>query len=295
MPPQLFKLIDTHCHIHFNAYKQDMDEVIKRSLNASVFMITVGTQQDTSRRAVEVAEKYDGVWAAIGLHPSHTSEQSFEDDDELPTATIKTRSEEFDPDFYRELAKSKKVVAIGECGLDYYHLPEDFPIEEAKAKQKIALRAQLDLADELGLPLIIHSRAAHADQIAVLREYITAGKLAKRGVTHCFTGTIEEAQDYLNLGFLISFTGIITFPPRKSEGSISPLQKVVQQIPLEKVMIETDAPYLAPPPYRGKRNEPAYVVEVARKLAELHRKSLDEVIEVTTRNAENFFQIKITE
>lgn len=284
-------IIDTHCHVHFNAYKQDMDEVIKHALAVGVFMITVGTQQDTSRRAVEVAEKYDGVWATIGLHPSHTSEQSFEDDDETPTSTIKTRSEEFDPAFYRELAQNKKVVAIGECGLDYYHLPENILVEEAKKKQKIALCAQLDLADELGLPVIIHSREAHTDQMEILREYIAAGKLTRRGVAHCFTGTLEEANDYINLGFLISVTGIIAFSPRKSDGSISPLQKIIQQISLESVMVETDAPYLAPPPYRGKRNEPAYVIEVAKKLAELHGKSLEEVIEATNNNAKRFFGI----
>ena len=270
-----------------------MDEVIKRSLAESVFMITVGTQQDTSRRGVKVAEKYNGVWAAIGLHPSHTSEQTFEDDEEMPTSTIKTRTEEFDPVFYRELAKSKKVVAIGECGLDYYHLPENISLDEVKEKQKIALRGQLDLADELGLPLIIHSRSAHADQIALLREYVKAGKLARRGVTHCFTGTIDEAQDYLDLGFLISFTGILAFPPRKSEGEISPLQKVAQQIPLEKIMIETDAPYLAPPPYRGQRNEPRYVIEVAKKIAILKNVSLEEVVRVTTENAVKLFNLKI--
>ena len=286
------KLIDTHCHVHFRAYRNDMDEVIKRSLAENVFMITVGTQQDTSRQAVEVAEKYDGVWAAIGLHPSHTSEQSFVDDDELPTANIKTRSEEFDPEFYRELAKSKKVVAIGECGLDYYHLPEDLPVEEVKEKQKIALRAQLDLADELNLPLIIHSRDAHADQMEILREYVNAGRIEKRGVAHCFTGTLEEAKDYFAIGFLVSFTGIIAFPPRKSDGPVSPLQKIVQQIPLEKIMIETDAPYLAPPPHRGERNEPRYVIEVARKLAELHSKSLEEVVETTNVNAKKFFGIE---
>lgn len=287
------QLVDTHCHVHFNAYKQDMDEVIKRSLSENVFMITVGTQQDTSCRAVEVAEKYEGVWAAIGLHPSHTSEQEFEDDEEFFTSTIKTRSEEFDPNFYRELAKSEKVVAIGESGLDYYHLPKNISVEEAKKKQKIALRAQLDLADELGLPVIIHSREAHADQIAILREYVGAGKLARRGVAHCFSGTFEEARDFLDLGFYISFTGILCFPPRQSEGEMSLPQRVAQAIPLEKVLIETDAPYLAPPPQRGQRNEPRYVVEVARKLAALHGRGLEEVAEITTENAKKLFNIKI--
>lgn len=284
-------LIDTHCHLQFNAYRQDMEEVIKRSLAENVFMITVGTQQDTSRQAVEVAEKYDGVWAAIGLHPSHTSEQSFEDDDEIPTSTIKTRSEEFDPAFYRRLAKSKKVVAIGECGLDYFHLPTDISREEAIEKQKTALRGQLDLADELGLPIIIHSRDSHKDQVGILREYVEAGKLTRRGVTHCFGGTLEQAQDFLNLGFLVSFTGIICFPPRKSEGELSASQKVAKELPPDKLLVETDAPYLAPPPHRGKRNEPRFVVEVARKLAELHSKSLEEVAEITNTNAKKLFGI----
>jgi TatD DNase family protein len=288
----MLPLIDTHCHVHFNAYKDDMDEVIKRSLAENIFMITVGTQRDTSRRAVEVAEKYDKVWATIGLHPSHTSEQSFVDDEEMPTATIKTRSEEFDPTFYRQLAKSKKVVAIGEGGLDYYHLPENISIEEAKEKQKAAFRAQLDLADELNLPVIIHSRDAHEDQMAILREYAGAGKLARHGVAHCFSGTLEQAKDFFDLGFLISFTGILCFPSRKSEGELSALQRLARAVPLEKIMIETDAPYLAPPPYRGKRNEPAYVVEVAKKWAELQGKGLTEVAEVTNNNARKLFNIK---
>ena len=285
-------LMDTHCHINFHAYKDDREAVIRRSLDAGVFIIAVGTQKDTSRKAIEAAEAHEGVWASVGEHPSHLHAQTFYDPDETPeTANVKTRQETFDPPYYLELAKHPKCVAIGECGLDYFHLPENLPREEVVAKQKEVLRAHFDLADTLGKPLIIHCREAHADQTKIIEEYVGIGKLAKRGVVHCFTGTFEEALHYLDLGFLISFTGIITFPPRKNEGAISPLQKVVRALPLEKIMVETDAPYLVPVPHRGERNEPAYVADVARKIAELKGISMEEVAEITTKNAEKLFGI----
>lgn len=306
--------IDTHCHVHFNAYKKDMDEVIRRSLSENVFMITVGTQTTTSRLAVETAERYDGVWAAIGLHPNHTVEQEFFDEEELDLPPfqggikkgsqeaktrfdhVKTRCESFDSAYYRELAKHPKVVAIGEFGLDYYRIPENVEREEVIARQKVAARAQLAFADELDLPVIIHSRDAHQDQFALLKEFVEAGKLTRRGVVHCFTGTLEQAQDYLSLGFLISFTGIITFPPKKNDtapNGRSPLQNVVAALPLEAMMVETDAPYLAPQPVRGERNEPRFVKHVAEKIAELKGLSLEEVATATNANARLLFQIDI--
>ncbi len=290
------RFVDTHCHVHFNAYKQDMDEVIKRSLENGTHMITVGTQSTTSKNGLAVAEQYDGVWTTIGLHPNHTCEQEFWDDDELPpeqqaTPKIVTRCEAFDLDYYRELAKHPKVVAIGECGLDYYRIPEHLNKNEVIATQERDLRKQLDLAAEVNLPLVIHCRDAHAQQQAILREYIEAGKLERRGVVHCFTGTRAEAEAYFALGFLVSFTGIITFPPRKSEGPISPLQQVVRDVPLEKIMIETDAPYLTPIPHRGERNEPWYVRHVAEKVAELKATSIEEVARVTTENATRLFNL----
>jgi TatD DNase family protein len=283
------RFIDTHCHVHFQAYKQDMDDVIERSLKEGVFMITVGTQSTTSKNGLAVAEKFDGVWTTIGLHPNHTCEQQFQDDLE----EIKTRCESFDPAYYRELAKHPKVVAIGECGLDYYRIPENLDRAEVMHKQDEEVRKQFDLADELNLPLVIHCRDAHREQQAIIREYIEAGKLARRGHVHCFTGTLEEAQGYIGLGFLISFTGIITFPPRKTEGPISPLQKVVRDVPLEKIMIETDAPYLTPIPHRGERNEPHYVRHVAEKIAELKRLPLEEVAEATFQNAVTLFNLPV--
>lgn len=204
-------MIDTHCHVHFRAYKNDMDAVIKRTLQKGVRLITVGTQSTTSKNGIEVAEQYDGVYTTIGLHPNHTCEQHFEDELE----EIQTRCESFDVAYYRKLAEHPKVVAIGECGLDYYRIPAEVDRQVLIEKQKAELRKQLALADELNLPVVIHCRDAHADQVAMLEEFIAAGKLARRGVVHCFTGTTEEARAYHALGFLTSFTGIITFPPRK--------------------------------------------------------------------------------
>lgn len=293
-------LIDTHCHIHFNAYKDDMDEVIRRTLDNGVFMITVGTQKDTSRAGLEVAERYEGLWASVGLHPNHLTKQEFWDDDELPpkdqpNGIIKTRAEVFDPAYYLELAKHPKCVAIGECGLDYYRIPEDADAQEVKRIQEETVRAHFDVATQADLPVIIHCRDAHDRQAQLIAEFVEAGKLTRRGVVHCFTGTIEEARRYLDLGFYISFTGIITFPPRKNEFT-SPSKGevgVVQEVPLDRLLIETDSPYLTPVPFRGKRNGPLYVRYVAQKVAEIKGLDVDEVARQTTQNAKTLFSLNI--
>lgn len=292
-------LIDTHCHVHFNAYKDDMNEVISRTLEKGVFMITVGTQKDTSRYGLEVASLHEGMWASVGLHPNHLTKQEFWDDDELPpeeqaTGIIKTRAEVFDLDVYRALAKHPKCIAIGECGFDYYRIPEGLDKEEVKRVQEHALRGQFDLATELDLPVLIHCRDAHDDQAALIEEYVRDGKLSRRGVIHCFTGTLEEAKRYIDLGFYISFTGIVTFPPRKGEADVnglSQLQYVVRDVPLERLLVETDAPYLTPLPFRGKRNEPWYVEFVAAKVAELKGVPFEKVAEQTTQNAKKLFKV----
>ncbi|MBI1908285.1 TatD family hydrolase [Candidatus Uhrbacteria bacterium] len=292
------RFIDTHCHVHFQAYKVDMDEVIRRSLDEGVFMITVGTQSTTSTNGVEVAERYDGVWTTIGLHPNHTCEQEFYDEDELPSedkpaGKIKTRCEEFDPEYYRKLAAHPKVVAIGECGLDFYRIPEHLDRQTVIETQERNVRRQFDLADECNLPVVIHCRDAHVEQQQIIRAYVKAGRLKCHGVVHCFTGTLEEAQGYVALGFLISFTGIMTFPPRKGEGDVSPLQKVARDLPLDRIMVETDAPYLTPVPFRGQRNDPRYVKHVAAKIAELRGISLEEVAEATFESAKQLFGLKM--
>lgn len=289
------RFIDTHCHVHFQAYREDMDDIIRRSLDAGVGMITVGTQSTTSKNGIALAEQYDGVWCTIGLHPNHLHAQEFLDENELPPgikddiaegdgpAKIKTRAERFDPEYYRALVRHPKVVAIGEFGLDYYRLPPNVDADKMKADQADAVRAQLQFATETVKPVVIHCRDAHQDQAQLLREAIARGGLARRGVIHCFTGTAEEAAMYRELGFLVSITGIVTFGKN--------VQEAVRDIPLDQIMLETDAPYLTPAPFRGKRNEPRYVEYVAQKVAELKGVSVDEVAKVTTENAMKLFQL----
>ncbi|MDP2631426.1 MAG: TatD family hydrolase [Candidatus Uhrbacteria bacterium] len=285
-----FRLIDTHTHAHFQAYSKDMDEVVNRALDEGTAMITVGTQSTTSRKGIELAERYDGVWATIGLHPSHLHKQEFFDDNELPpekrvTGKIKTRAEWFDADEYRKLAEHPKVVAIGEFGLDYFRLPPNVDREQMIADQKTSVEAQLRFATEVNKPVIIHSRDAHEDQFEILKKALDRGDIPELGVIHCFTGSAEDAARYKAIGFLVSIGGIVTF----SKG----LQATVKDIPLEQIMLETDAPYLSPEPKRGKRNEPSYVKYVAEKIAEIKGVSFEEVAETTTNNAMNLFKLKV--
>jgi len=283
-------IIDTHCHIHFKAYEDDMEEVIKRSAEADVFMITVGTQSTTSKNGVAVAEAHDGIWCTIGLHPNHLFKVAI-DEAELPT--FMTRAEDFDLEYYRTLARSsKKVVAIGECGLDYFRIPPELNLAAVKEKQERVFRQHLDLCEELSLPVVIHVRDAHREVIRILKEYRDAGKLKRAGVIHCYSGAWNDARAYFNLGFLISFTGTITFPPRKGE-SENAVWETIRQAPLKNIMVETDAPYLTPMPHRGKRNEPAYVRFVAEKIAEIKNISFEEVAAQTTTNAGKLFGISV--
>ena len=274
------KLFDSHSHVSFKAYKEDADEVIKRSFDNKVCMMTVGTQQDTSKQAIELAEKYDtGIWASVGLHPTHAIAHGFNDQQELD---FKPRQEVFDAKYYQELVDSSdKVKAVGECGLDYYRLPEE-SVEEMKAQQYQAFMAQASFAAQNDLPLIIHCRDAYIDQRKALDEAMVKwGKLT--GVMHCFTGTYEEAKLFLDIGFYISFSGIVTFADA--------VKKTAKNVPLDKMLIETDAPYLTPPPHRGKRNEPLYVQYIANTIAEIKGVSVEEVAEITFDNAVNLFKI----
>ncbi|NQU83307.1 MAG: TatD family hydrolase [Parcubacteria group bacterium] len=280
------KLIDTHCHVNFNAYKDDADEVIKRTLKEDTWIINVGSQSSTSERSVKISEKYKkGVFAAVALHPLHLWE-SHVDETEI---SFKTRPEKFDRNFYKSLAKNPKVVAIGETGLDYFHLPKDLK-EQKKIiiKQKEVFREHLDLARELDLPVIIHCRDAHQDILDILKD-----EKGVRGVVHCYTDGWDTAKRYLDLGFYISFTGLITFNVKSKQKEIQDkILEVVKKAPIEKIMIETDAPYLTPVPHRGKRNEPLFVQHVAEKIAEIRGVSFEEVAKQTTTNAIEFFGLK---
>ncbi len=239
--------------------------MIRQALNAGVSMICVGTDLETSQQGIELAQKHDGMWASVGLHPN----------DNL--------NEKFEPEKYRELLQKEKVVAFGEIGLDYYRTekPEDQKFQKERFIQ------QLELAKEMKMPLILHCRdgksgssgRAYPDMIEILKK----GYTDNGGVVHSFTGSLNEAKQFLDLGFYLGFNGIITFARQYDD--------IVRETPLERILLETDAPFLTPEPYRGKRNEPAYVVEVAKKIAELKNESYEKVVEQTTNNCRRLFKV----
>lgn len=276
-------MIDTHAHAHFNAYKDDMEEVIRRSLDKGAIINLVGTQADTSKKAVEVANKYDGVYASVGLHPEHLFSKHV---DEEETSFI-SREENFDYEYYKKLAMNPKVIGIGECGLDFYRIPEGLTKEAMLPKQRETFLLQIKLARELNLPMVIHCREAHPELIEVLRSNVAEGI---RGTIHCYTSNWANAQVYLSMGFYIGFTGVITFPPlKKNPQAQADLLEVVQKMPLDRILLETDCPYLAPIPYRGKRGEPWMIEAIAQRIAELRGISFADVIEATNKNAQRLF------
>lgn len=283
-------LIDTHCHVHFNAYKDDMDEVVRACLSGGVQMVTIGTQRDTSANGIKLAERYDGVWATVGLHPSHLF-AGYHDEGEVQ---FKSRNETFDPGYYGELLRHPKVVAVGEMGLDYHYAYEDVAADEMKAREAAAFEAGARLAIANDLPVVIHCRDAHDDQAALIAKIWGPVKEGEppRGVIHCFTGTRADAERYLAMNFLLAFGGTITYPPRKSDlrAGKEPLTDVVKWAPLDRIVIETDAPYLTPVPHRGERNTPLHVKIVAEKIAELRGIPYEEIARITTANARNLFR-----
>lgn len=283
-------LIDTHCHVHFNAYKNDMDDVVRSCLSEGVQMVTIGTQKDTSVNGIALAEKYEGVWATVGLHPSHIF-AGYHDEGEVQ---FKSRNETFDPEYYGKLLQHPKVVAVGEMGLDYHYEYEGVSLEEMKAKEAAAFEAGARLAIANDVPVVIHCRDAHDDQIALIEKIWGSHRDGDhvRGVIHCFTGAKHDAERYLALGFMLAFGGTITYPPRKSDVAAGKelLIDVVKWAPLDRIVIETDAPYLAPVPHRGERNTPRNVKIVAQKIAELRGLSLEEIASMTTRNALRLFR-----
>jgi len=282
-------LIDVHTHTQFAAFREDQDAVIQRALDAGVWMINVGTQHDTSAAASETAHRYpEGVWATAGLHPIHT-EKSYHDEKELGIPQhsqvykdvggtgFVSRGEGFAYEYYKKLAIDLKVVAVGECGLDYYRLGE-----ETREKQKVAFVQQIELAAEVKKPLMIHCRQAFSDLISILQDPNSKLQILA-GVIHFFTGTVDDARKLLDLGFYFSFGGVITFTHDYDD--------VVKYIPLQRLLLETDAPYVAPVPYRGKRNEPSYIAEIAKRLGELKGAASDRIAEETTVNARTLFGI----
>ncbi len=246
------KIIDTHCHPQFPQFDADRDEVVCRALDAGIGIICVGTDLATSRQAIKLAERYEGLYASVGLHPNEVTDN-------------------FQLTSYEELLKHSKAVAIGEVGLDYYRTTD---LEKRKL-QRESLEQFIHLAAQCGKPVIIHCRDAHEDMMNILPEY--------RGVMHSFTGTAEQARRYMKRGYFIGLNGIVTFAKEYEE--------MVRSIPLDRLLLETDAPYLAPAPYRGKRNEPSYVDIVGRSIATIFGIEPAVVFEATMKNAEHLFNI----
>jgi len=258
-------LIDTHAHLDYTDYDPDRAEVIARATAAGVTeIISIGTRLDSSARAVELAENFPNIWATVGIHPSEA--------DEAPDDAVER---------LRALAQSSRVVAIGEIGLDYHRLPEDpAEAEENKLRQVVLFRRQLELTAQLGLNAVIHQRDSWDDTLNILSNF--TGKV--RGVFHCFGGTLEQAQEVIAQGHLVSFTGIVTFKNARQ------VQATAQDVAFDQFMVETDCPYLAPTPDRGKRCEPAHTRRVAVQIAQLRGLALEEIAERTTATAREFFR-----
>ncbi|HEX8891173.1 MAG TPA: TatD family hydrolase, partial [Pyrinomonadaceae bacterium] len=255
--------VDSHAHIDGEEYDADRDEVVARAREAGVrAILNVGTGDPHSgslERAVEVAEKYEGVYAAVGVHPHDA--RLFDDEAERRIQNL--------------IAQSKQVIAFGEIGLDYHY--DNSPREV----QRDCFRKQLRIARSLSLPVIIHSREADEDTVNILRDELM--DYERKGVMHCFGGSLQMMKAVVELGFMISFAGNVTF--KKAEN----LREVARLVPLNRLLIETDCPFLTPVPFRGKRNEPGRVVEVARCLAEIHGTSVEMMGWHTTENFVRFF------
>jgi TatD DNase family protein len=290
------KYIDIHAHRNFKAFEEDRDAVVRRALDNDTHVINIGTQYDTSKKAVEMTNEYEGVYATIGLHPIHTG-ASHHDADELGSEgqEFTSRGEIFDKEKYKELAKLGKVVGIGECGLDYYHMEFD-TIE----KQKVAFIAQIELANELNLPLMLHVRNnptdkthnAYFDVYELIKKHSTRiganGQSAQTGVSHFFAGSVEDMKRFIEIGVYVSFAGPITYKPKPE---ICDYIGVIKETPLEYILADTDSPYVAPVPHRGTRNEPLYVREIVKKIAEIKGIQEDEVASAIFENAKKLFRI----
>ena len=256
-------LYDSHCHINDEAFKNDVNEVIQAAVNEGVNpLVVIGWDVPSSKKAVELSQTYDSVYAMVGVHPENIDGLSLSVLDEI-----------------EKLTASPKVIAIGEIGLDYYW--KNNP--ETKAAQKEWFIAQLKLAERLRLPVSIHSRSATQDTLAILKEY----PLTQKGVLHCYSGSLESMKEFAKLGFYFGFDGPITFKNAKEP------KRCVEECPIDRLLVETDCPYMTPEPYRGKRNQPAYIPYIAAKMAELKGMDQKEFEKALRDNFERLFSVKL--
>ncbi|MBU3956980.1 TatD family hydrolase [Patescibacteria group bacterium] len=252
-------LIDTHAHLDFPQFNKDREKVIQRTQKAGIKVINVSSHLDTCQKAINLAQKYEGIWAAVGVHPHYAEE---------------IKNQEKLAQLLKKLAKNPKVVGIGECGLDYHE-----SANVNNEKQKELFQTQLRLVQELKLPVIIHCREAFQDTLQIIKP------LKLSGVFHCFSGDNNFLEKVLALGFYVGFDGNVTFK------NAPKLQELAKLTPLNRLLVETDCPFLAPEPHRGTRSEPAHVKIIAECLAKLKGVSLEEVAKITTKNAKNLFKI----
>lgn len=251
-------IFDTHAHYDDKAFDDDRENVIDMLFKNGVCgVVNQGTDIKTSEFSINLARRYDGFYAAVGLHPECLDENSISDLDKI-----------------RELAKSEKVVAIGEIGLDYYYdIPKDL--------QKTIFAKQLELAAELDMPVNIHDREAHGDTLDMLKKY------KPKGIVHCFSGSVEMAKEIVKLGMYIGIGGVVTFKNARKT------VEVVENIPLERIVLETDCPYLSPVPFRGKRNDSSMIKYTAQRIAEIKNKTEEEILTITRKNAADVYNINM--
>lgn len=251
--------IDLHAHINFKDFDEDREALLAEMKEKNVIAINIGTSYQTSVESIELAKKYPGqIFPLIGSHPLHANEH--EDDTK-----------------FDELAGREEVIGIGECGLDYFERGGVKLSAEDLAMQEKVFRTQIEFSIKYKKPLMLHVRESYKETLDILKEYFKPGEVEYRGNAHFFVGTTEEAQAFLDLGFSISFTGVITF--------VKAYEDLVRFVPLDRMFAETDSPYVAPVPYRGKRNSPLYVIEVYKKIAEIKQVPLQQVIDTFADNA----------
>lgn len=253
-------MIDTHCHLNDEWFNEDVDQVVNNFLCAGVEKaICVGCDPASNKKAQEIAKKYTNVYYTVGIHPDDCNTFNIE---ELEEYLIK---------------KTDKLVAVGEIGLDYFH-------NKANKQEQISVfKQQIELANKYKLPIVIHCRDAYGDTLDILKQY---APFKYGAVMHCYSGSLEFAKELLKLGVKFSFTGTVTYKNAQN------VQEVVKNLPIDSFFLETDSPYLTPTPYRGQRNEPKYVVEIAKFVAELRGLSYREIEEITDKNAKEFYNIK---
>lgn len=257
--------IDLHAHLNFKDFDEDRDLIISQMKEQNVVAVNVGTTFETSKQAIELAQQHpDTLWATIGTHPLHAQEDDSEKLESFFTTDFLVDHQGF-------------IVGIGECGLDYFEREGVVLTESDLLTQEKVFRKQIELSIAYKRPLMLHVRESYSKTLEILREYFNSTEVEYRGNAHFFVGTIEEAQAFLDLGFSISFTGVITF--------VDSYRKLVEYVPLERMFAETDSPYVSPAPFRGKRNNPVHVIEVYKKIAEIKGVPLEHVVDTFAANA----------